>query len=51
MRRYFTKEELLMNNFDKIFTITVRIVKENHSNIPFLQTKLTEVLKNEYADY
>lgn len=51
MSRYFTKEELLMNNFDKIFTIAVRIIKEDHSDIPFLQTKLTKVLKSGNADY
>lgn len=51
MSRYLTKEELLTNNFDKIFTVTVRIVKENDSDIPFLQTKLAKVLKNGNADY
>lgn len=41
---------LRRNNFDKLFTITPGIVKENLSEMPFLQTKLIQVLKNGNAD-
>lgn len=72
MSRYFTKGELLRNNFffyphlrninvrethrlqrnnfDKLFTITLGIVKENLSEMPFLQTKLIQVVKYGNAD-
>lgn len=36
---------LQRNNFDKLFTITLGIVKENLSEMPFLQTKLIQVVK------